>query len=279
MRLIGVGCSCQRPHKLTAPAFLISKLYTYKSVKAVQSNWATSQINVQTQCYFILKELKMTAFTGSAGNDTLTGVITNDLLDGLAGNDVLNDLLGGNDTLNGGLGNDTMTGGDGNDIYYVDAAGDVVAETNATVTQIDTVKTTTATYTLGSNLEYLENSAATAFAGTGNALANNIKGNIGNDTLDGAAGVDVLAGGLGNDTYIIDLKAPVTGSILNGILQDTITTDTGGTDTIQLRGTGSTTVAHTLSLSSANQSIENIDANATGTTLLNLTGQQRQLIN
>ena len=188
----------------------------------------------------------------------------------LADNDVLEDLLGGSDTLNGGTGNDTMTGGIGNDLYYVDVAGDVVTENASEGT--DTVKTTMAAYTLGSNLEYLENSAATAFAGTGNALANNIKGNIGNDTLDGAAGVDVLAGGLGNDTYIIDLKAPVTGSILNGILQDSITTDTGGTDTIQLRGTGSTTVAHTLSLTSANQSIENIDANATGATLLNLTG-------
>ena len=42
MRLIGVACSYQKPHKLTAPAFLISKLYTYKSVKVVQANWATS---------------------------------------------------------------------------------------------------------------------------------------------------------------------------------------------------------------------------------------------
>ena len=44
MRLIGVACSYQKPHKLTAPAFLISKLYTYKSVKVVQANWATSLV-------------------------------------------------------------------------------------------------------------------------------------------------------------------------------------------------------------------------------------------
>lgn len=42
MRLIGVICNCQKRHKLTAPVFLIGKLYTYKSVKLVQSNWATS---------------------------------------------------------------------------------------------------------------------------------------------------------------------------------------------------------------------------------------------
>jgi hypothetical protein len=31
---------------LTAPVFLIGKLYTYKSVKLVQSNWATSKHSI-----------------------------------------------------------------------------------------------------------------------------------------------------------------------------------------------------------------------------------------
>lgn len=38
----------------------------------------------------------------------------------------------------------------------------------------------------------------------GNALANTLTGNTGDDTLDGRAGADRLLGGLGDDTYIVD---------------------------------------------------------------------------
>src|SRR3982751_3180230 len=36
----------------------------------------------------------------------------------------------------------------------------------------------------------------------GNALANTIVGNDGNNAIDGAAGADTLTGGLGNDAFI-----------------------------------------------------------------------------
>ncbi len=43
--------------------------------------------------------------------------------------------------------------------------------------------------------------------GTGNALANAIRGTAGDDTLDGGAGADKLYGGAGNDTYYVDTSS------------------------------------------------------------------------
>ena len=76
-----------------------------------------------------------------------------------------------------------MAGGEGNDIYIVDNAGDVVTENLNEGT--DTVSTTLASYTLGANVENLTATGAGNFTGTGNALANVITGDAGNDTLDG----------------------------------------------------------------------------------------------
>ncbi|WP_160320311.1 calcium-binding protein, partial [Rhizobium ecuadorense] len=117
----------------------------------------------------------------------------------------------GNDTLNGGAGADSLIGGAGNDTYIVDNAGDIVTE--AANEGIDTVRTTLASYTLGSDVENLSFAGTGTFAGTGNNLANTItggaatdtlSGDAGNDTLDGGAGADSLIGGLGDDTYIVD---------------------------------------------------------------------------
>ncbi|WP_197283858.1 calcium-binding protein, partial [Rhizobium acidisoli] len=129
------------------------------------------------------------------------------------GNALANMITGGafNDTLNGGAGLDTLIGGDGNDIYIVDNAGDIVTE--AADEGIDTVRTTLANYTLGSDVENLAYIGTTAFVGTGNDLDNTItggaaadtlSGGAGNDTLNGGAGADSLIGGAGNDTYIVD---------------------------------------------------------------------------
>jgi Ca2+-binding RTX toxin-like protein len=53
------------------------------------------------------------------------------------------------------------------------------------------------------NVENLEfaGSGTTAFRGTGNALANVIRGGNGNDTLNGMAGHDSLWGGSGRDSF------------------------------------------------------------------------------
>src|SRR5262249_3249177 len=60
------------------------------------------------------------------------------------------------------------------------------------------------TYTLDPNVENLTFIGAGAFAGTGNALDNQIAGGAGDDTLDGGTGADTMIGSAGNDTYVVD---------------------------------------------------------------------------
>ena len=120
---------------------------------------------------------------GSAQNDTLTGTATANRIDG-------------------GAGADAMIGGAGNDVYTVDNVGDVITELAGEGT--DEVRTTLATYTLGTNLERLTGLLSTGQTLTGNSVANIITGGSGNDTLNGAAGADTMIGGAGNDTYIVD---------------------------------------------------------------------------
>ncbi|MFC5758642.1 calcium-binding protein, partial [Rhizobium sp. GCM10022189] len=119
----------------------------------------------------------------------------------------------GNDTLNGGAGADTLIGGAGDDTYIVDVAGDVVTESADAGT--DTVKTALAAYTLGADVENLTYTGTVAFTGTGNDLANTIRGAAGADTLDGKAGADTLIGGAGNDTYVVDDLADVVTEAAN----------------------------------------------------------------
>jgi Ca2+-binding RTX toxin-like protein len=118
-----------------------------------------------------------------------------------------------NVTIDGGAGADTMYGNLTNDTYYVDNAGDIVAEANR-FTSIDSVFSTI-DYALSNNVEHLQLEGA-ALVGTGNTLDNRItgnnnnntlRGNEGNDTLDGGTGNDSMSGGAGNDTYFVNSSA------------------------------------------------------------------------
>ncbi|MDB5746972.1 MAG: Hemolysin-type calcium-binding region [Massilia sp.] len=140
---------------------------------------------------------------GSGGSDQLVGLDGHDTLRGQSGNDALEGGLG-NDYLDGGAGNDEMIGGSGNDTYVVNTRLDVVNELGGEGDDI--VRTSLTSYTLGDNVENLSFTGSASFSGTGNALANRLEGGAGsaNDTLDGGAGVDWMAGGRGNDTYVVD---------------------------------------------------------------------------
>ena len=124
----------------------------------------------------------------------------------LIGNALNNSLIGngGNNIINGQGGADTMSGGAGNDTYFVDNVGDTIIELGTSLTEIDSVLSTLADYTLSANLENLTLRFNDNLNGTGNARNNIITGNAGNNVLDGGLGADTLIGGLGNDTYVVD---------------------------------------------------------------------------
>ncbi len=177
-------------------------------------------------------------------NLTLTGTSAingtgNELNNVLTGNSAANILTGnvGNDTLNGGAGADALVGGLGNDTYVVDDIGDVVTE--AANEGTDTVQSYL-TYTLGVNLENLTLMGTSAINGTGNTL---------NNVLAGNSGVNILAGGLGNDSYVIGAG-------------DTVVENPGeGTDTIQ------TSITYTLGANMENLIL-------TGSRAINGTGNE-----
>jgi Ca2+-binding RTX toxin-like protein len=105
----------------------------------------------------------------------------------------------GNNLLDGGAGADTMYGLAGDDVFFVDSAGDFVVENanegnDAIFTSLD--------YVLPANVENLVFENAAGHWGMGNALANGIFGNIGDDVLDGGGGADLLVGNLGRDAFL-----------------------------------------------------------------------------
>ena len=128
------------------------------------------------------------------GIDTVTGGIDNDWFEGGEGDD----------TLDGNGGVDQLFGGLGNDVYFVDQGVGEAVELEGQ--GIDSVFALFG-HTLAANVENLTLLGTGDINGTGNTLANTLIGNSLNNILDGAAGVDLLQGGLGNDTYVVDNAA------------------------------------------------------------------------
>ena len=138
------------------------------------------------------------------------GNIGNNILSGGAGNDYL---IGdsGNDTLLGGLGTDTMEGWDADDTYEVDSGSDVVTEFAAE--GIDTILASVAR-PLDPNVENLTLTGTGTINGTGNSLANVIRGN---------SAINTLTGGQGNDSYYVSAGDTVVENANQGT--DTIFAD------------------------------------------------------
>ncbi|MET0238817.1 MAG: Ig-like domain-containing protein [Sphingobium sp.] len=175
--------------------------------------------------------------TGNAGDNRMSGNSGDNILSGLDGADELyagaghDSLYGGagsdklygaagNDLLDGGAGADRMEGGSGHDSYYVDDAGDLVVETDASTLGGSDIVYATVSYGLSANVERLSLMGTGHIDGTGNAGDNRIGGNGGsnalyglggadqlyggggNDVLDGGAGADMLFGGTGSDRFV-----------------------------------------------------------------------------
>ncbi len=173
------------------------------------------------------------------------------------GNTLANILVGnsGKNVLDGGTGADTLRGGAGDDVYYIDSSSDVTTE-NANE-GFDVVNATV-THTLGANIELLFLTGTSATNGTGNALANLLRGNSGNNSLAGGNGIDILEGGAGNDTLSdasgktllnggagTDTLKGTSGNdlLIGGKGNDTITTGAGADVLLFNRGDGQDTVA------------------------------------
>ncbi|MBP2485955.1 Ca2+-binding RTX toxin-like protein [Rhizobium leguminosarum] len=171
----------------------------------------TDTVRTNLASYTLAANVENLSFAGT-GTFAGTGNNLDNMITGGAATDTLSGGAG-NDTLNGGTGADSLIGGAGSDIYIVDNAGDIVTE--AADEGADTVRTTLASYTLGSDVENLTYTGTAAFTGTGNDLDNTIKGAAGADILDGKAGADILIGAAGNDTYIVDNVGDVVTEGLN----------------------------------------------------------------
>lgn len=153
---------------------------------------------------------------GGGGDDRVIGGTGDDTLYGGEGNDHLIGDTGTNDDIAGG-GNDTMYGGVGNDTYSVYQAGDVVVEyanegTDIVLASVD--------YTLGANVENL-NLFNGAMRGTGNELANIIRGSDGDNIINGKGGVDSLYGGLGADLFVFDIADASSADLVRDFVTST----------------------------------------------------------
>ncbi|MEJ0059362.1 MAG: hypothetical protein WDM79_07250 [Terricaulis sp.] len=137
------------------------------------------------------------SFTGSAAVDLVSGGEGEDVIDGAGDSDTLfgdadADTItggGGNDIIDGGAGADSMTGGTGSDTYYVDDAGDTIAEISSQ--GYDRVHASVS-YALAANVESLTLTGAAALNGDGNNLNNAMAGNEAANILHGANGNDTI---------------------------------------------------------------------------------------
>jgi Ca2+-binding RTX toxin-like protein len=120
------------------------------------------------------------------------------------GNDLANVITGnaGSNILDGAGGADRMKGGAGDDVYHADDFSDRAIEDSA-AGGFDVVRST-ASFTLGANVEDLMLTGLAAIDGTGNADANGISGNSAANRLNGGQGNDVLRGWGGADSFLFN---------------------------------------------------------------------------
>jgi trimeric autotransporter adhesin len=166
------------------------------------------------------------------------------------GNSVANVITGNgrNNILDGSGGADSLVGGGGNDTYHVDSAFDAVIEELGD--GIDTVivsnhsSVSNRSYVLSAHVENMTllGTVADALNATGNALANTLIGDSGNNRLNGAGGADVLQGLNGDDTYVVENVGDVILETLNGgtdTVEATVSFALGdGLENLTLMGTG-----------------------------------------
>jgi Ca2+-binding RTX toxin-like protein len=179
--------------------------------------------------------LPSAVLSGGGGDDMLVGGSANDMLNGQGGNDFLQG-SGGSDILAGGAGNDTLLGGDGDDQVFGQSGtdrmvwnigddtdlneggngedttqvnGDVLTESftltaNGARVRFDRLDPSPFSIDIGTTENFVLNAnrGFDRFSATGNLAAlirTTVDGGLGNDTILGTNGVDILIGGDGDD--------------------------------------------------------------------------------
>jgi Ca2+-binding RTX toxin-like protein len=197
-------------------------------------------------------------FTGSellSASDVIAAAKTDRLTDD---REIIQEMLAGNDSLVGSNFNDVLYGYNGNDIFrgragldkFDGGAGsdraDYANSSNEVTVTLNGANWASAT-SLGVELDRMRNVEGVAGGGgndtlTGDALANKLIGNDGNDTLTGGGGSDTLSGGNGNDSILAGSgKDSASGGagddFVNGGAGDDTVNGNGGNDTL-LGGSG-----------------------------------------
>jgi len=183
------------------------------------------------------------------GPNALSG-LGNSLDNTLTGNDLDNEL-------DGGRGADVLIGGAGDDSYVVDNVSDSIVELASE--GVDSVKSSV-TYTLDANVENLELTGMHRLSAYGNALANHLVGNSGDNILDGQGGADLMEGGVGDDTYFVDHPDDVVSDILgNDHVNASIDwTLSAGLDDLTLLGNAVTAIGNDSANELVGTSLDNI---------------------
>lgn len=198
----------------------------------VEFNTLTSEVNVLVNSGRIeSSNLSNPTVRGDFGDETVvnSGLIVGSVSLG-AGNDVFNG--------RGGTVTGSILGGAGDDLFIIDDASTEIVELSSEGT--DEVRSFVS-YKLAQNFENLKLRGASDLNGTGNALANTLTGNEGDNILKGRKGNDTLAGNDGDDTLFgqkgKDLLQGQAGDdrILGG---DSVDTIDGGADDDRLTGGG-----------------------------------------
>ena len=142
------------------------------------------------------------ALYGGGGNDTILGSLGNDVLSGDDGNDSVNG-SGGNDHIYGGDGDDSLDGSSGNDVVDGGRGSDTISGGFGN----DIVRGN-----YGNDQIHDGDGQDRVYGGSGDdqitadqdKFVDYFYGNDGNDSFYGAVGgSDVMAGGVGDDTYTI----------------------------------------------------------------------------
>lgn len=203
---------------------VLIRMLTYVSYY-IPKNVETAQLENQFNCKLYGNDLS-NKLLGNLSNNIIYGGGGDDFLSSAEGDDYL---IGGfgNDYLSGGIGIDSLEGGLGNDYYSVDTSSDKVVELK--LEGLDIVEAS-CDYYLQDNVESLVLIGNLNLNGTGNSQANLIKGNSGDNSIDGGLGVDILTGKEGADKFILSASPTLTNKNA-----DHITDFEHGVDKIQIR--------------------------------------------